>query len=187
VTLTLTVVDAFTDERFTGNPAAVSFLDAFPDDSRLLAVAREMNLPETAFVVPRGSGEYDLRWFSPQVEVDLCGHATLAAAHVLGGSPRFHPRGGLLVCRTANDGWIEMDFPADHLREATMPAELELPGVCWYGIGQRDALVELEDASIVRALTPELESIAALGTRALTRMADQRWRRWEGMLPESAQ
>ena len=167
VTLSLAVVDAFTDQPFTGNPAAVSLLDAFPDDRRLLALAREMNLPETAFVVPRGCGHYDLRWFSPQVEVELCGHATLAAAHVIGGSPRFHTRGGILVCRDAGDGWIEMDFPADHPRPAPMPAALELAGACWYGLGQRDALVELEDASLVRMLEPDLRAVASLGTRAL--------------------
>jgi predicted PhzF superfamily epimerase YddE/YHI9 len=84
--LDLMVVDAFTEEPFKGNPAAVAILEAFPDNALMQAVAREMNLSETAFVVPRADGDYDLRWFTPTTEVDLCGHATLAATHVLGGS-----------------------------------------------------------------------------------------------------
>ena len=109
----LTVVDSFTDRPFAGNPAAVAVLDAFPDDARMQAVAGEMNLSETAYAVARPDGSYDLRWFSPTVEVDLCGHATLATAHVLGGSGRFHTRSGELVCAPAPDGRIDMDFPAD--------------------------------------------------------------------------
>src|SRR6202050_849536 len=98
MTLELTVVDAFTDQPFSGNPAAVAVVDAFPEVARMHAVATEINLSETAFVVPRPDGDHDLRWFSPSVEVDLCGHATLAAAHVLGGWARFHTRSGLLTC-----------------------------------------------------------------------------------------
>ncbi len=98
------MVDAFTTEPFRGNPAAVAVLDAFADDARMRAVAREMNLSETAFVVPREDGDHDLRWFTPAVEVDLCGHATLAAAHVLGGSVRFHTRSGVLACIRTDDG-----------------------------------------------------------------------------------
>src|SRR6202023_1382884 len=81
--LHLTVVDSFTATAFAGNPAAVAVVDRFPDDTRMQLVGREMNLSETAFVVPRADGEYDLRWFTPAVEVDLCGHATLASAHVI--------------------------------------------------------------------------------------------------------
>src|SRR5947209_11489792 len=119
MTLTLRVVDAFTDEPFAGNPAAVAVLERFPPDNRMQAIAREMHLSETAFVVPRDDSEYDLRWFTPLVEVDLCGHATLASAHVVWqtghaspGKPlRFHTRSGMLTA--AQDGdWIELDFPA---------------------------------------------------------------------------
>src|SRR5579863_4592124 len=110
--LHLTVVDSFTDTAFAGNPAAVAVVDEFPDETRMQAVAREMNLSETAFVVPRPDGSHDLRWFTPTLEVDLCGHATLAAAHVLGGVRTFQTRSGALVCTPAGDGWIEMDFPA---------------------------------------------------------------------------
>src|SRR5271170_4945727 len=105
----LTVVDAFTDRPFAGNPAAVTVVDTFPAEDRMQAVAREMNLSETAFLVPRADGSYDLRWFSPTIEIDLCGHATLAAAHVLGGSARFHTRSGLLSCNPSGNGLIEMD------------------------------------------------------------------------------
>ena len=98
MTLELTVVDSFTDRPFTGNPAAVAVVDGFPADARMQAVAAEMNLAETAFVARRADGDHDLRWFTPSVEVDLCGHATLAAAHVLGGSGRFHTRSGVLAC-----------------------------------------------------------------------------------------
>src|SRR5215469_8459011 len=101
--LVLTVVDAFTDRPFAGNPAAVAVVDRFPDEDRMQAVAREMNLSETAFVAPRPDGDHDLRWFSPTVEVDLCGHATLASAHVLGGAAHFHTRSGALVCTPADD------------------------------------------------------------------------------------
>src|SRR5580704_14809662 len=121
----LTVVDSFTDRPFAGNPAAVAVVDAFPDEARMQAIAREMNLSETAFVVPRADGSYDLRWFTPTVEVDLCGHATLASAHVLGGTGTFHTRSGQLVCSPADDGWIEMDFPADPTTPAEPPPSLD--------------------------------------------------------------
>src|SRR5215471_431962 len=98
---------------FAGNPAAVTILDRFPPDEWMQLVAREMSLSETAFVVPRADGEHDLRWFTPTTEVDLCGHATLASAHLLGGSARFHTRSGVLSCSSAPSGVIEMDFPAD--------------------------------------------------------------------------
>jgi len=116
---TIVTVDAFTDRPFAGNPAAVCVLDAYPDDAWMQAVAREMNLSETAFVVHRGDGDWDLRWFSPTVEVDICGHATLSAAHVLwqdGLAPvtdalRFRTRSGVLGAEPDGD-WIELDFPA---------------------------------------------------------------------------
>jgi predicted PhzF superfamily epimerase YddE/YHI9 len=167
VPLELEVVDAFTAEPFKGNPAAVAVIDAFGDDALMQAVAREMNLSETAFVVPRGNGDYDLRWFTPTTEMDLCGHATLAAAHVLGGTARFHTRSGALTCGRTDGGWIEMDFPADPPTEAAVPASLDLPGVRWYGVGRWDSLVELDHPALVRAFEPDLAAIAAIGTRCL--------------------
>jgi len=174
VAMDLTVVDAFTDRPFAGNPAAVAVVDAFPDDRRMQAVASEMQLSETAFAVPRPDAAYDLRWFTPQVEVDLCGHATLATAHVLGGTARFHTRSGELACTGAGDGWIEMDFPAQVAvptdAPASLPAALGLDDdgpVRAFGRGGTDLLVELEDAGLVRSLRPDLSAVAALGSRCL--------------------
>ena len=171
--LQLTVVDSFTDTPFTGNPAAIAVLDAFPADDRMQQVARELNLSETAFVVPRADGTHDLRWFTPTVEVDLCGHATLAAAHVLGGAGEFHTRSGLLSCTLAADGWIEMDFPLDLPVAAELPASaLGLEGARWCGRGRYDILVELTDAAAVRGLAPDLGRLATLPARGVIVTAD---------------
>jgi PhzF family phenazine biosynthesis protein len=174
----LTVVDAFTDLPFAGNPAAVALVDAFPHDDRMQSVAGEMNLSETAFVVPRPDGSHDLRWFTPSVEVDLCGHATLAAAHVLGGAGTFHTRSGVLVCVPAEDGWIEMDFPADPTTPEPAPSSLagalglDADGdsasmVRVFARARAVVLVELDGADRVRALRPDLGGVARLGSRAL--------------------
>jgi predicted PhzF superfamily epimerase YddE/YHI9 len=163
----LTVVDAFTHEPFTGNPAAVAILDAFPDERRMQVIAREMNLSETAYAVARNDAEHDLRWFTPAVEVDLCGHATLATAHVLGGEARFHTRSGLLICVPTSDGWIEMNFPADPPRPTNPPQTLELGGMTWYGVGRWDSLIELESAALVRDLQPDLAAFASIGSRCV--------------------
>jgi predicted PhzF superfamily epimerase YddE/YHI9 len=165
--LELVVVDAFTDRPFAGNPAAVAVAEAFPDPELMQAVAREMNLSETAFVVGRPDGDHDLRWFTPVTEVELCGHATLAAAHVLGGAPRFHTRSGLLACRPAGGGFIAMDFPADPPAEAPGPGELSGTPVRWFGRGRFDHLAELPSAAAVRGFQPDLAAIAALGSRGL--------------------
>ncbi len=167
MTLELTTVDAFTSEPFAGNPAAIAIIDEFPDPAIMQAVAREINLAETAFVVARSDGEYDLRWFTPTVEVDLCGHATLAAAHLLGGTARFHTRSGLLACTRSDGGWIEMDFPADPPTPFEAPATLDLPGLIWFGRGRSDGLAVLEDPVSVRTLIPDLPGIANAVERAL--------------------
>ena len=173
--LQLTVVDAFTDKPFSGNPAAVTVLDAFPSDGWMADVAREMNLSETAFLVPRHDGDHDLRWFTPATEVDLCGHATLASAHVLGGSGRFHTRSGLLTCRPGADGWIEMDFPADRPQPAALPLAMDGADVDWVGRGRFDYLVAVPDPNWVRAYTPDLAAIAGIDARGmiLTAPADR--------------
>ena len=165
--LELTVVDAFTDRPFSGNPAAIALVDEFPDDTRMQAVAAEMNLSETAFVVERAEGRYDLRWFTPATEVDLCGHATLAAAHVLGRAASFQTRSGELACSFTDDGWIEMDFPADPAQEVELPAESGLAAVRWFGRGVSDYLAELDSAAAVRSLEPDLAAIERLDCRAL--------------------
>ena len=167
MTLELTVVDSFTDRPFAGNPAAVAVVDAFPPAAHMQQVAAEMSLAETAFVAPRPDGDDDLRWFTPSVEIDLCGHATLAAAHVLGRSARFHTRSGVLTCALAASGRIEMDFPATPSTQAEPPAGLSIPGIKWFGRGQFDALIELADAETVRAFEPDLVELAALGGRAV--------------------
>src|SRR5260370_26646782 len=124
--LTIIQVDAFADKPFAGNPAAVCVLPEAREASWMQLVAREMNLAETAFLVQQRDG-YNLRWFTPTVEVDLCGHATLASSHALweqqllrpDEQARFHTRSGLLTARRSGD-WIEMDFPATP--EAPLPA-----------------------------------------------------------------
>ena len=165
--LELTVVDAFTDEPFRGNPAAIAILDAFPPDERMRTIAREMNLSETAFCVLRADGDYDLRWFTPAVEVDLCGHATLAAAHLLGGDAAFHTRSGVLTCRAAQGGWIAMDFPADTPSQRERRATLPFDDVKWFGEGRSDVLIEVASAASVRGYRPDLEALAALGGRCV--------------------
>src|SRR5690349_19127115 len=113
------IIDAFTAEPFAGNPAGVCLLGAggWPDEDWMRHVAAELNLSETAFAHPLPDGDFALRWFTPAVEVDLCGHATLATAHALHsdtGTPatiRFHTRSGVLVAHTRADGTITLDFP----------------------------------------------------------------------------
>lgn len=169
-------IDAFTDRPFAGNPAAVCLLDAEQDASWMQAVAAEMNLSETAFVRPLDDG-YELRWFTPAVEVDLCGHATLAAAHALwtegvieGGRPiRFHTRSGLLTCTQADDV-IELDFPATPVQAAEPTEELSLAlGVEPVFVGQStfDALVLVHREEIVRSLAPDFGSLRQLPMRGI--------------------
>src|SRR5205085_7417012 len=123
-------VDAFADQPFRGNPAAVCLLDRERDAAWMQSVGAEMNLSETAFLVPRADG-WSLRWFTPTVEVDLCGHATLASAHALWEEKllrpeeeaRFHTRSGLLTVARRGD-WLEMDFPAKPAAPAAAPPGL---------------------------------------------------------------
>src|SRR5262249_19011253 len=159
--LSITQIDAFTGQPFGGNPAAVCVLPEERDAAWMQSVAREMNLSETAFLVRRPDG-YNLRWFTPAVEADLWGHATLARAHALWeeGLPapnqqaRFHTRSGLLTADRAGD-WIEMDFPAKPETAAPAPKGLvEALGVSPLYIGRNafDYIVELDSESAVRDL-----------------------------------
>ena len=172
----LVVIDAFTDRPFSGNPAAVCRLDRPASETWMQHVAAEMNLSETAFVVERPDGDYDLRWFTPTTEVDLCGHATLATAHLLGGG-RFHTRSGLLSCVVRRDGSIDMDFPADppvpHPAPDGLFAALGTDGDVL--IGATDLLVVAADPDRVRQLTPDLTALAAVDTRTVivTAASDQ--------------
>jgi len=169
-------VDAFTAERFSGNPAAVCLVEGSVDDGWMQDVAREMNLSETAFLTPSGK-DYKLRWFTPLTEVDLCGHATLASAHVLwttgAAGPdeviRFETRSGVLsaVCR---GDWTELDFPATPEEEAECNVDIEralgVPPV-YVGRSTFDFLVELPTESVVRDLEPDLAIIERANARGV--------------------
>jgi PhzF family phenazine biosynthesis protein len=159
------VVHAFTDRPYAGNPAAVCFPSKKPTDEWMQQVAAEMRLSETAFLTPTEDG-YRLRWFTPAIEVDLCGHATLASAHVLwetgrlrpSAQARFQTRSGLLTVDQGS-GSMTMDFPArpaEPCREWNdLPAVLGAQAARFIGKNGMDALVELEDAQSVRSLKPD--------------------------------
>src|SRR5262245_39795617 len=166
----IVIVDSFTDEPFAGNPAGVCVLAAATTEAWMQSVAAELNLSETAFVVPRPDGDHDLRWFTPTTEVDLCGHATLASAHVLGGDHRFHTRSGPLVCRAAGEGAIEMNFPALVVEPFGDPpdvaAALGLTPDRVVGVYSNESgwlFAELASAADVRAVVPDLSAVVALG------------------------
>jgi PhzF family phenazine biosynthesis protein len=175
------IIDAFTDQPFAGNPAAVCLLDAdaWPDETWMQQVAAEMHLSETAFARPLdddADADWGLRWFTPEVETNLCGHATLATAHAMHrdrgtpGTVRFMSRSGVLVAHTADDGTITLDFPAATLSEAPAPEGLaEALGVtpeATYTTGALgDRLVVLRDEAAVRALAPDLGAIAGIARR----------------------
>ena len=172
----ITQVDAFTDRPFAGNPAAVCLLPEPRPDAFMRDVAREMNLSETAFLVQRG-GDFDLRWFTPTVEVDLCGHATLASAHVLweegrlpsDAAARFHTRSGLLTAEKRGT-LIEMDFPAEPATESEESPDLEHAlGVrpTFVGRNRLDLLVEVESEETVRLVSPDFTWLRAITTRGV--------------------
>jgi predicted PhzF superfamily epimerase YddE/YHI9 len=165
----ITVVDAFADAPFSGNPAAVCVLSEPADESWMQAVATELNLPMTAFVAPRSDGDHDLRWFSPTTEVAMCGHATLASMHVLDREVRFHTKSGLLTGGPVGDGRIEMAFPAiPSMPVADEPAWAEALGlvpeqVVGVWAGGEWGLVELALPADVRAAAPDRTAILDLG------------------------
>lgn len=171
------VVDAFTNRAFAGNPAAVCVLPGPRDDGWRQDVAREMNLSETAFLERRDDASYTLRWFTPAVEVDLCGHATLASAHILwetgelaaGDTARFHTRSGILSAVKKGD-WIEMDFPAEPEEPAVAPRELvEALGVdpLYTGRNRFDVLIEVAGERIVRELVPDMTRLKKVDMRGV--------------------
>ncbi|HEX9671207.1 MAG TPA: PhzF family phenazine biosynthesis protein [Thermoanaerobaculia bacterium] len=183
-------VDAFAERPFTGNPAAVVPLAAPRDAGWMQAVAAEMNLAETAFLVPRGGAAgaadgWDLRWFTPETEIELCGHGTLASAHVLwesgrlpaGETARFHTLSGLLTAERQGE-LIELDFPAlpptaEPRPPAELPAVLGGAAALWVGRRGEDLVVELADEAAVRALAPDLTGLVrvARGLIATARAA----------------
>lgn len=175
----LFVVDAFTDRPFAGNPAAVCLVEGERDDGWHQRVAAEVNLPETAFLQP-GGDEWRLRWFTPTVEVDLCGHATLASAHVLwelgaeASVLAFRTRSGLLTAER-RDHEILLDFPADPPERIAGPAGLGAALGCeliWTGRGRFDLLVQVAEAETVRRLAPDMTALRQFDTRSVVVTAE---------------
>src|SRR6266513_5148997 len=176
MSLRIVQVDAFASRPFSGNTAAVCILPGPRDERWMQDVAREMNLAETAFLHQENGG-YRLRWFTPAVEVALCGHATVARAHVLweeGHLPadrqaRFHTQSGLLTANRAGD-WIELDFPATPPAPAAPPAGLAAAlraGTRWVGRSKFDYLVELDSEDAVRGLKPDLSALERVDARGI--------------------
>jgi predicted PhzF superfamily epimerase YddE/YHI9 len=178
VTVDLLVVDAFRTGPFSGNPAAVVPLNAPAPEAWMQAVAAQMNLSETAFLHPTGGdAEWALRWFTPTTEVDLCGHATLAAAHALYETGRadasapvaFETRSGRLTVAPSADGYA-MDFPATPPAETPAPDGLDAllgSALAWYGRSRFDGFAVVGSERAVRDLAPDPAAVAALGTRGL--------------------
>ncbi|MBU0934011.1 MAG: PhzF family phenazine biosynthesis protein [Spirochaetes bacterium] len=165
-------VDAFTDAAFAGNPAAVCVLSGDKSDQWLQSVAMEMNLAETAFVWPRGR-HFHIRWFTPDMEEELCGHATLASSHILweqgyvdsGAALEFDSRSGRLGASRTADGAIELDFPAEPAVPCALPPEL--PGILGFsaasvyftGRNRLDYLLEIPDHEVLRRLKPDFAAL----------------------------
>ncbi len=176
MTQPLYLVDAFTDRPFAGNPAAVCVLAEPRDDRWMQQIAAEMNLSETAFLLRQADG-WSLRWFTPAVEVELCGHATLASAHVLwetgqlapGEQARFHTRSGLLTA-DRNGAWIELDFPVTPPEPVAAPPELiDALGVepRYAGRNRWDYIVEVDSEQTLRAIDPDHARLKMLGARGI--------------------
>jgi PhzF family phenazine biosynthesis protein len=181
-------VDAFTSEAFAGNPGAVCFLPGEREASWMQNVAREMNLAETAFLRPLdgegGRREFELRWFTPSVEIDLCGHGTLASAHALwesgrlapGETARFHTRSGLLTADPldgdgGDGGWIQLDFPLTPNEPVPAPDGLiDALGVgtpLYVGRSRFDYVVQVESEEILRGINPDLRRLSAIEARGV--------------------
>jgi PhzF family phenazine biosynthesis protein len=169
MSLPIFVVDAFTAEPFRGNPAAIVI--GHGDDAWMQQLAAEMKHSETAFVRERADGAYDLRWFTPEVEVDLCGHATLASAHVLWETaqvacPVFHTRSGALPATHNDDGTITLDFPVETPAPSAPIPELfdalAIDPVDFLRIEGNWVLCVVNDASIVRRLAPDFGTLREL-------------------------
>jgi predicted PhzF superfamily epimerase YddE/YHI9 len=162
------IVDAFTDRAFTGNSAGVVLLDEPADPSWMQSVAAEMRHAETAFVVTNQDGPKSLRWFTPEVEVALCGHATVATTHVLGGEQVYTTKSGELRAKAA-DGWVELDFPSD----PPTPTEDDLSGILpgveieYTGRGVENLVAVLPDAKAVRTVEPDLAKLKTTWTGRL--------------------
>lgn len=170
-------IDAFTSEPFQGNPAAVCLLDRERDEEWMRNVAAEMNLSETAFLLPREDG-YSLRWFTPAVEVALCGHATLASAHALWeegllapeAQARFHTKSGLLTADRRGE-LIELDFPATREERSDPPSglleSLNVANPVYVGRNKFDYLVEVSSEEVVRSLVPDHARLRTIPVRGV--------------------
>jgi PhzF family phenazine biosynthesis protein len=171
------IIDAFTERPFAGNPAAVCVLDGhdWPDEAWLRRVAAELNLSETAFAHPRRDGDWALRWFTPTVESNLCGHATLATTHALvsdgrvRGSVRYHTLSGVLAATPRDDGAITLDFPAAPLTQTPVPDGLvEALGakseIAYRTGALGDLLLVLPDEAAVRDLAPDFAAVGRLSS-----------------------
>ena len=175
MSITLLQIDAFTDQAFGGNPAAICLLDTAKDDTWMQNVAAEMNLSETAFLSKRKDG-YDLRWFTPTVEVELCGHATLASTHALlelgllknDEEVHYHTRSGILTSVCSKDG-ITLNFPIEPATQEDSPPPdlLESLGInpTFVGRNRMDYLIELESEDQVQNLQPDFARLSAIGLR----------------------
>ena len=170
-------VDAFADRPFAGNPAGVCPLTKPAEAEWMQNVAMEMNLSETAFAVRRADGDFDLRWFTPAVEVDLCGHATLATSHILWETgalatdeiARYHTKSGLLRAARCGDR-IELDFPANPPSAVDTPEGLlDALGLAARYVGRTrfDYFVEAESEAIVRSISPDFRRLRRLGVRGV--------------------
>jgi predicted PhzF superfamily epimerase YddE/YHI9 len=166
------LVDAFASSAFSGNPAGICVHDSWLADDLMQNIAMELNQAETAFVVPEGT-RFGLRWFTPNVEVDLCGHATLAAAHILwetgvvsaSQSIEFRSRSGTLTCTRLTDG-IELDFPSEAPRAVPAPSGMFGAATQWFQ-NRMDWLVPLANEEDLMEYVPDLAAIASLGMRGL--------------------
>ncbi|WP_332634442.1 PhzF family phenazine biosynthesis protein [Halalkalibacter flavus] len=177
MTTPIYVVDAFTNQAFKGNPAAVCVLSTSQDDIRMQNVATEMNLSETAFLHPYQDG-YSLRWFTPNTEVDLCGHATLASAHILwelghmnSEQPiKFYTKSGVLTACKSGE-WIELDFPSEQPKQENIyPNEL-IDGLgiqpIYVGRNRFDYLIEIDSDQMLRGLNPNFSLLEQIDTRGI--------------------
>lgn len=169
-------VDAFTERPFKGNPAAVCILEEYPIEKWMQDVAGEMNLAETAFLVPANDG-FGLRWFTPNSEVDLCGHATLASAHILwekgylkqNQEAKFFTKSGLLTAKL-EEGWIQLNFPATPEEKIKAPSELiEALDITPIYIGKNifDYLIEVESEEIIKNITPDFTKLMKVPMRGV--------------------
>ncbi|WP_308634628.1 PhzF family phenazine biosynthesis protein [Paenibacillus silvisoli] len=177
MSIPIAIIDAFTAIPFRGNPAAVCLLDESRDEQWMQEVAAEMNLSETAFLERRLDGSYGLRWFTPTVEVDLCGHATMASAHYLWenghltqeSTAEFRTRSGLLTAVQTESG-IRLNFPAEPAAPVKAPEEL-IQGLGliprYVGLNRMDYLVEVDSVQTVQSLKPDFAMLARVDARGI--------------------